>query len=137
MCRIAGTFACDQLIANGKLETKTTTVFGFTANTCFTNCSWPSVRLSRSRPSRPSLGDVQGRVSPPSADLTQSCAISGPHVGSLPTTTIAASAPRAAFTAAFPNSSTAYFTFTFGPTAFLIPASGVIACGGVPPYQSQ
>src|ERR1035441_7776202 len=58
MCRIAGTFACVQLIANGKLDTSITTIFGFTAYTCFISCSCASVITSRSRPSRPSLATV-------------------------------------------------------------------------------
>src|SRR5277367_4869467 len=107
MCRIPGTFDCDQLMANGKLEINTTTVFGFTAKTCFTNCSWPRVMLSRSRPSRPSLGEVQGRVPPPSGELCQSCAMSGPQVGSFPTTTTATSEERADSTAVLPVSSAA------------------------------
>ncbi len=31
MCRMAGTLACDQLMAKGKLETRIITVFGFAA----------------------------------------------------------------------------------------------------------
>src|SRR5450631_1432776 len=86
-----------QLIANGKLETRTTIVFGFTRRTCLTSCSWYKSMLSRSRPSRPSLGDVHGNVSPA---FTHSRPISGPHVGSFPTTTIATSDLRAAARAA-------------------------------------
>ena len=59
------------------------------------------LRWSRSRPSRPSLGDVHGSVSPA---LIHSRPISGPHVGSFPTTTIATSDLRAAATAAAPSS---------------------------------
>ena len=61
----------------------------------------------------------------------------GPQVGWLPTTTIATSEALAAFTAAPASSSGAWLTVTPGPTASRIPWRGVVAWGGVPPYQSQ
>src|ERR1039457_4245605 len=60
MWRMAGTFCCVQLIAYGKLDTSTTTVFGLAAYTCLINASCERSMDSRSRPSRPSPGWAQG-----------------------------------------------------------------------------
>ena len=79
-------------MVKGKLEMSTTMVFGLHREDLLDELLLLRGRCdSRSRPSRPSLGTVQGRVPPPSTVSCQSCAMSGPQVGSLPTMTMATS----------------------------------------------
>ncbi len=92
MCRMAGTFSCDQLMVNGKLEISTMTVLRIHGQDLLDELFLVERQWSRGRGLRGRRwARCRGACRRRRRSAYQSCAMSGPQVGSLPTTTMATS----------------------------------------------